>query len=130
MPLIENIKTKLAKYPHVRFQEDKNSLHIFPVDEDGFEIHIEDLSSSYFVSFEGFHLEFEDIEEAMNFIAFGLSEDCRLQVVSRGNFPYKWAIEYKENGRWVMEEVTALIFFPYWRKKTIAYKQNHLIKEE
>ena len=100
MNVKEEIKEKLAKYPHVKYREGKNSISILPADKEGFIIELEESASSYSVAFEGWHESFRIAEEALNCVAFGLSESCRLKVVYRGNMPHKWVVESKENGEW------------------------------
>ena len=129
MNVREEIKAKLEKYPHVQYEEGENSIIIYPVNEEGFIIEIEESPSSYTVAFDGWHESFQSAEEALNYVAFGLTESCRLKIVLRGGSPQKWVVESKENNEWVSDSETGLFIFPFWRKTKVVYKQNHLIKE-
>lgn len=129
MNVKEEIKSKLEKYPHIKYQEEANSINIFPSDESGFTIMLEENHSNYSVYFEGWHESFENPEEALNCVAFGLSDSCRLKVTSKGDSPHKWAVESKENNQWVFDSETGMFIFPFWKKTKVVFKQNHLINE-
>ena len=83
--------------------------------------------SDFTVGFEGWHETFLDAKEALNCFAFGLSEACRLEVEFRGRMATKWAVQSLNDGSWVTESEVGLIFIPFWRKKRIVYRQNHLL---
>ena len=130
MDTIEKIKDKLQKYPHVKYESDRNSISVFPTSDDGFTVSLTVNPDSYTVSFDSWHEDFESEEEALNCFAFGLSSDCRLKEYRRGNFAYKWTVESKENGEWVEDSTTGLFLFPFWMKKEERYLQNDLIGTE
>lgn len=128
MGIIEEIKQRLFKYPHVKYKVSENAITIFPTSGCGFEISLfVEADHSFTVFFEGWHEEFEEKEDALNCLAFGLSTDCRLKVSSRGSFSYKWTVEFREDDKWKEEATTALFFYPFWRNKTEHYLQNDLI---
>jgi len=125
MSVIQKIKDKLAKYPHIAYEHDGDTLSVTP--EGGFTVWITDLTSAYRVGFDGWHNEFTDEYEALDRFAFGLSEDCRLEVTSRGTTEYKWTLQAYERGEWVSYDTTGLVFFPYWRRKKVEYRRNYVI---
>jgi hypothetical protein len=130
MNIIDEIKKKLQKYDGVVFEEDINSIKILPSNSDGFEVGIEVQSSEYWVYFEGWHEHFKNAEEALNCLAFGLSTDCRLKVVYKGNSPHKWIVQCKEYDSWIDDSETGLILFPFWKSGHIEYKQNTIIQKK
>jgi hypothetical protein len=130
MNVIEEIQAKLQKYPHAKFESNGNSISVFPISDDGFTVSLSINQDSYTVSFNGWHEDFQDKEEALNCFAFGLSSDCRLKEYRRGNFAYSWTVESKENGVWVEDGATGLFLFPFWMRKEVRYLQNHLTGEE
>ena len=67
-------------------------------------------------------------EEALDAVAFGLSEECRLKVECRGTFPYRWTVQSLEAGQWSADSTTGLLFYPLWRRKIVIYKLNSTIK--
>ena len=125
MNVIEEIKSKLSKYPDVRFTTDDCSITVLPDSADGFDVTLTENSSDNFtVSFAGWHEDFADPQEALNVFAFGLSDECRLREYRRGGFAYKWTLESCEDGEWKAESTTALLLFPFWRKLEVRQLQN------
>lgn len=76
----------------------------------------------------GWHEEFERPEEALECFAFGLSDQTRLCVVSRGGFDHKWTLESWDGTAWVPDSTTGLLFFPFWRRSATRHLRNHLVK--
>ncbi len=130
MSVIEEIKVRLRKYPQAKYESDDASISVFPMSDGGFTVSLAEHQDSYTVSFDGWHEEFQDKEEALNCFAFGLSSECRLKEVRRGNSAYKWTVESSENGKWVEDGTTGLFLFPFWKKKEVRYLQNRLLGEE
>lgn len=129
MNLIEDIKTRLKKYPDVRFESDPSSITVFPTSPDGFEVTlVVNAVDSYTLSFEGWHEDFEVEEETRNVFALALSNECRLKEYRRGNFAYKWTLEFLEDGHWEAQSTTGLLLFPFWMKKSVRYLQNNLLR--
>lgn len=127
MDLIEEIKKRLSKYPDARFESDASSVTVLPNSPNGFSVDLTVNHNGCTVSFEGWHEEFEDQEEALNVFALGLSDECRLQEHRRGAFAYKWTMECLEDGKWIEQSTTGLLIFPFWMKKSVRYLQNNLL---
>ena len=126
-PIVE-LKDRLQKYPNIRFAESESKIEIFPNDEAGFEIALIDDGDQCTVTFDGgWHKHFETPEEAVECVSFGLSDRCRLKTEMRGEYPQKWTVEYLDGETWHEASITGLIFFPFWRRKSIIYRQNNLI---
>lgn len=132
MNVIDVIKEKMQKYPHVKYDVTENSVTVFPTSENGFEVsmYIERYNTEpYVVYYDGaWHEHFTDSETALECFAFGLSTECRLKVTSRGGRPYIWKVESRQAGGWQPDSTTA--FFParFWWRKEVRYLQNDLIK--
>jgi hypothetical protein len=79
MNVIDQIKVKLQKYPHVRYEAEESSITVFPPSENGFEVSMyvgePGLHERFSVFYNGWHEEFLDEEEAMECFAFGLSSE-------------------------------------------------------
>jgi hypothetical protein len=127
MDVIEEIIGRLQSYPDAKFERDAGSISVLPNSSDGFTVSLSVNQDSYTVSFNGWHEDFQDEEEALNCFAFGLSSECRLKEYRRGNVACKWTVESKENGEWVEDSTTGLLLSPFWMKKKIRYLQNTLI---
>lgn len=126
-PIVE-LKDRLQKYPDIRFEESETKIEIFPNDEAGFEVALIDDGDQYTVTFDSsWHKTFEVPEEAVDCVGFGLSDRCRLKIVMRGDSPQKWIVEDFDDEIWREANIMGLIFFPFWRRKTIIYRQNNLI---
>ena len=127
---IEQIKERLRKYPHVRYEATASSISVLPTSNDGFTVGLDINQTQYTVSFNGWHENFQREEEALDCFAFGLSDECRLKEYWRGNFAYRWTVESKQDGDWVADSNTGLLIFPFWKPKRICYLQNNLIALE
>ncbi len=131
MNLIDEIKGKLQKHPSLSYSESTNSITIHtPNKETGFDISLyidKGAYTAYTVAFGNWHGQFDTEDEAGEFVAFGLSSECRMRELTRGNSPYKWVVESLHNGKWVMQQETGLLFFPFWKKKTEKIYQNSII---
>jgi hypothetical protein len=128
MNVIEEIKTRLRKYPQVHYQTTASSISISPTSQGGFNVCLSvNPGGTYTISFEGWHEDSLDDEEALGMIAFGLSDQCRLKEYRRGRFAYKWTLESKEEEQWVEQSTTGLFFFPFWKKAEVRILQNTLL---
>jgi|SRR5690554_114364 len=125
MDIIAEIKERLKKYPNLPVNSDSNTVSVKP--ENGFTVWAESQGNLITIGFEGWHEEFDNPEEALNCFAWGLSNECRIKVVSRGGKPHKWVVQRLENGSWVNESTVGLLFFQFWRRKSTKYVQNAVI---
>jgi len=128
MSIIEDVKAGLAQYPEVQFVEAETTLTIPAADNDGFAILVMQLGSVITVVYgEGWNEQFTDPAEAVQCIIFGLSPACRLVTAYRGSSPYRWTVEYLEDGEWL--EFTAEKYFSlaFWRPKKVVYRQNRVL---
>jgi hypothetical protein len=128
MSAIEVIKEKLKKYPQLTYRIDDNKISVEPTSRTGFTVSLIEHSPGFTVGFDGWHEEFDNEEEALNCFGFGLSDTCRLKVVKRGGVPCSWSVERKHGEEWHDLGATGLIFVPFWKKKTIEYLCNPIIK--
>ena len=128
---LNRIREKLKNYPDLKTEIYDDSIIILPRTENEFQVTIEiDEYGKYTVFFESWHDHFDNEEDALNCFAFGLSEDCRLKIIYRGEKPNAWITEFKENGNWKKYSTTSLIRLNFWKKKKVIYKQNKIIKQE
>jgi len=81
----------------------------------------------FIVSFDGWHEHFKSQVDALNCFALGLTDQCRLKVFRRGRTDYRWTLEYRTEGGWKEDSTTGFLFFPFWRKCEILYRQNAII---
>ena len=130
MDPIEEIKTRLRKYPGVKYETTPSSITVLPSSDRGFKVMLEVAPGKYTVFFNGWHEDFEDVSEALDCFAFGLSDECRLKEYRRKNSAYRWAVESKQNGQWLADSETGLFIFPFWRRGAVVFLQNNLISRD
>jgi len=130
MSLVEEIRTKLLKYPDVCYEMADKRIRVLPSSEQGFKVELfEPQNSFYMIFFNGWHEEFTDSAKALDCFGLGLSTQCRLREYSRGNYAYKWELEVKQSTGWRRQSTTVFIFIPFWRKKRVRVLQNQLLRE-
>jgi hypothetical protein len=127
MNAIEKIKAKLSAYPDLRYSERPNQIEVHPRDQSGFTVGLQITPAGFTVHFEGWHEEFTSEDEALDCFAFGLSPNCRLAVVLRGNTETKWVVESLKDGKWTPDSGTGLLLQPFWRPARIEYRRNNLL---
>jgi len=131
MDPIQAIEEKLGKYPHVVFRRTREGIQIDPPNDGGFSIAIEwhNLNKEWavFCGHNGMHVHFDVPEDMMEFVAFALSEDCELQNFYRGGKPAGSTIRNVRDGRY---ETFGLIFYAFWRRRTVRTFRNRLIPSE
>jgi hypothetical protein len=127
MDPIEEIKARLGKYSNAKYKIDSSSITVLPISDVGFTVAFDVAHDRYIVSFNGWHEDFRNADEALNCFAFGLSDECRLKEYRRGEFAYRWIVESKDNGEWVEDSETGLFLFPFWKRTKVVYLQNSLI---
>ena len=88
MSAISQIVEKLKKYPELDFEQDANSISVTPANS--FNVWLTKNYNRFTVGFSGWHEDFTEIEEALNYFAFGLSNKSRLKIYKRGSSEYKW----------------------------------------
>ena len=103
---------------------------IEPNSRNGFSVWLIEKNPGFTVGFDGWHEEFEDEEDALNAFAFGLSDECRFKVVRRGNTDCAWTVMAKDDrGQWVDDSTTGMLLAPFWLRRKVVYRQNHLIND-
>ena len=131
MDVIEELRQRLDKLPDAPYESDGNSITVLPQNSHGFSVTLtQNSAASYTVFFNGWHEDFEDVEETVNVFGLGLSDECRLKEYRRVNFAYKWTVETLEEGEWLEQSTTSLLIFPFWRKREVHYLHNKLLTSQ
>jgi len=128
MNVIGEIKARLDKHSGVRYQSGRDFVSIPPQDSNGFAVRLDIDRSGFIVSFDGWHEPFANGEDALDCFAWGLSDACSLEVEFRGGMETKWIVQSLEDGSWVSDSEVGLIVIPFWLRKKIVHRQNHLIQ--
>jgi len=127
MSAIEEIVGRLKNYPDLRYKISGSTIAIEPPSQDGFSLSLIEAGSEWVVQFDGWHEHFDSETDALNCFAFGLTDECRLQITFRGSMPCKWTVQSKSDSGWVSDSTTGLLLFPFWLSKRIEYRQNNVI---
>ncbi|HEY0627686.1 MAG TPA: hypothetical protein VGD10_13290 [Allosphingosinicella sp.] len=133
---IERLREKIGSYPELRFEEGVEDgqrwLRIEATDEGGFPITLSDEVDEWTVYYGdgGGHLHFDEGQEALEYVAFGLSEECRLVETWRGDLLQKSKLERWDGEKWRALSVYGVFRWPFWRTKRVVVRQNRFIKAE
>lgn len=126
--ILDEIVKRIAKRPNIKYKREAKSLSILPEDA-GFEVRIDVKPYTFIVSFKGWHEEFTKESDALNCFAFGLSNECRLQIEMRGSSEVRWTVQSLQGETWLDDSYSALMFFPFWRKRSVVHLRNHFIAD-
>ncbi len=126
----EVILTKLANYTGHEVDVGDGHVVVSCGNPESFDVAIYAHGDELQVGFDGWHEHFDAEEDALNCFAFGLSKECRLKVVKRGNMECSWTVQALQDGTWVDDTTTGLIFVPFWKPKHVEYRQNTINKIE
>jgi hypothetical protein len=127
MSAVERITERLRCHPELACRVSGGTITVEPPTSNGFPVSLTEGAGEWVVAFGGWHEHFTSEEEALSCFAFGLSDRCRLRVHYRGSFPYRWSVEERTEEGWREESTTSLLFFPFWRRERIEYRQNAVI---
>jgi hypothetical protein len=76
------------------------------------------------VRFDDWHDHFASGEEALDWVGFAYSGQCRLAITYRGRLAVKWVVESFGDGQWIAEREFGHILVPFWLSPRIVYRQN------
>jgi hypothetical protein len=128
MGAVERITERLQRYPELAYRVSGGTITVEPPTANGFAVSLTEGPGEWVVGFDGWHERFTSEDEALNCFAFGLSDRCRLQVHYRGSFPYRWTVEERTGEGWREDSTTGLLFFPFWRRPRVEYRQCAAIR--
>jgi hypothetical protein len=128
MGLVERIRERAAGRAEVMVTEGPGWIEVRSKSESGFPVRVYERDGQDSIHFSGWHEDASDEAETLNMVALGLSKSARLKVASRGGRDYSWTLESWEEGQWRPVSETALIFFPFWRRRSVRYLQNPVVE--
>ena len=127
MGAVQRIVERLQRHPELVYHVAGRTVTVKAPTGDGFSVSLTEGVGEWVVAFDGWHEQFASEDEALNCFAFGLSDQCRLQVHYRGSFPYRWTVEERTENGWRQDSTTGLLLFPFWRRPRVEYRQNAVI---
>jgi hypothetical protein len=128
MDVINEACKFLKMQPSLFYSEDQNSVVVEPPSRSGFSVALT-VGDGYTVAYDGWHEHFEDPYDALECFQFAYTPQCRLAVALRGHTEYRWTMEYETADGWEVESTVGLLFYPYWRRRRIEYRQNTLLAQ-
>lgn len=123
------ILAKLENYRGIDVQVAEKSISVMCKNPEAFGVTFEQGNNAFTVSFDGWHEEFTDQDEALNCFAFGLSKESRLKVLRRGGKDCRWTLQHMENGVWLDDSTTGFIVVPFWRSAQYVFRHNNCEKK-
>jgi hypothetical protein len=128
--MFDEILATLGKYPQLRYEKRENIIRVLPSIREGFEVVIEEVFENHFsVSFDHWHEDFYNLEEAVDCFLLGLSNHCRVKVESKGGVPFRWTVEYLDDTQWRERSSNSVWTHRFLSPATIVYLQNDLLSE-
>lgn len=126
---IERITERLRRQPGLAYRVTGRTITVDPPTDAGFAVSLTEGAGKCVVGFDGWHQHFTSEDEALDCFAFGLSDRCRLRVQYYcGSIPYRWTVEERTADGWQPDSTTGRLFFPFWRRARIEYRQNAVIR--
>lgn len=124
MIILEKARARLQEHPELKFRETGNSIVVDAPSSNGFSVSIHAVNNEFIVHFDGWHKHFDNESAALDCFVFGLFGRCRLKVCRRWKMEYRWTLESLTDQGWEEDSTTGLVFFPFWRRREIIYRQN------
>ena len=131
MDPIHEICERLRKYHELEIIQDDDWLAARACVPDGFDAAFQDNGEEYTVYVdEAWHRHFEksEVDCAIRCFLFLLSDQCRLNVFSRGGKKYKWVLESRETGDWTAYGEASSLWSAFWRPPDVCCLQNRVLK--
>ena len=126
MGAIQRITDRLRCRADLRYEISGNTITVESSHSGGFAVSLTEAPREWVVSFDGWHEHFSSEDEALNCFTFGLSDQSRLKVEYRGAFPRHWTLEARTEDGWQPVSTTGRLFFPFWRRPRVEYRQNRV----
>ncbi len=127
MSAVEKIRAKLEAYPGLTYKAEVDSICVDAPTDSGFSVCLFMEHPGFTVTYDGWHERIDDEQEALNAFGFGLCDECRLKVTKRGRTDCHWMLEAKDGDTWREVSAVGLVMTPFWRRKSVEYRQNAVI---
>jgi hypothetical protein len=113
-----------GEHPHRVFVID-------PAEKDGFSVGVAEADDGWVISFgeNGTHDHVTEETDLFEIVTFALSDSARLREIWRGTFWQRGILETRTPHGWERVTETGLLFFPFWRSKQTAIRQNYVIRD-
>lgn len=122
--LIADLKARCEQVAGLDVEVKPDSISVRPKSPHGFEVLLLLAGREIIVGYGGWHEHFRSEKDAVECFENGLKGVFRLVEYYRGKTAYKWVVQHLEHDRWTEYSTTALIFFPFWRRRRVRILQN------
>jgi hypothetical protein len=96
---------------------------------DGFRVTLQMRGDREFaVQCDGWFETFGRGEDAYDCFTFALSDQCRLQIIRRGDTPVEWQLQRREYGMWSPGRPVRRRLAPLWRRAHLEYRHNRFFQ--
>lgn len=122
---LADIRARAERRPTLRVRAIDNGVLLAAPNPGGFDIVVRRLSDRWLVAFGGscFHEEFDDPDDAVSFVAFALSERCRVKELGLP-FLRRSIVERRDGDVWPPIMEVGALWWPWFKRvKTL---QNRL----
>ena len=128
MNAADELEKKIRRHPRLAYERLGDHIRIPAPNDRGFPITFDQHQDGWLVSFGdgGMHEHFEAADEALEFVAFGLSTACRLRVV-RTLFLHRSYVEKRNASSWASVMEVGVLCFPLTITPKESLFQNDLI---
>jgi hypothetical protein len=128
--ILDEIRVRLKEYPNLKYTDTESNIRVSAQTETGFDVSIYFTPDECVVVFGGWHEHFTDPKEALKCFGLGLSDDCRLKIVSRAGVECAWIAQRKTEHGWQDLSATGnfAILFLFWLPKRERFLQNQMIR--
>jgi len=101
-----------------------DAIRALPREGDGFDVWLYPAHNQWIVGYDGWHEHFASVEQAMACFLDAFSGELRLRVSLRGRHAHSWTLEARNGETWRPVSTTGRLFFAFWRRRRIEYRQN------
>ncbi len=136
MSVLDLAEAILKQYPDLSYSVDEDGdITVAPPTSDGFFVELYDNGEEIWVCVDGaygwlFHIEAQAECAALNCFVWCLTDRCRLKVEKRGDRVRAMEAEFRDGKDWNGSGMRIqVLFVPFWRKKTVEYRQNSVIED-
>ena len=123
--IFAQIERMLSSCPAARHVRGVRSLSVPASGPDGFDIVLALDQSECILCLDGWSLEFNRPEQALEYVELALCGDLRLRINSLAGRPWRWTLERLALDRsWKVENVMGYLRLRFWGEKRVIYLRN------
>ncbi len=135
MSVLDLAEAILKQYPDLSYSVEDGGITVAPPTSDGFSVSLwldeqGGVIWVYIDGYDGGYFGIEDECTALNCFVWCLTDRCRLKVEKRGDRVSAMKAEVRdEEWNWSWNMRISVPFVPFWRKKSVEYRQNSVIED-